>query len=136
MKNILFMMIISGCLIGFACKKESQSERFKLLTGPVWYADSLLSNGVDASGTGGVLQKFKGDAKFKEDGTGYFGKYTGTWQFNPYETKVTIASDSLIFPVVCDIIELNSSSFKVKTVVPNPLNITQYLNIRMTFKPK
>ena len=76
MKNIAFLAFISACLLIFACNKDNRSERFKLLTSPIWRTDSLLANGVDATGPGQILEKFAGDAKFNEDGTGYFGDYT------------------------------------------------------------
>jgi hypothetical protein len=136
MRNIIMLLIISGIFIAYSCNKDDKSERFKLLTTPTWATDSLLSNGVDASGPGGVLAKFKGDAKFKEDGTGYFGKYTGTWRFNVEETQITIITDSLPLPIVTNIKELTKTSLKVTTIVPNPLDQYNPFNIRMTFKSK
>jgi len=136
MKNLALLLIISACFIVFACDKDNKSERFKFLTGPVWTTDSLLANGTDASGTGGFLEKFRGDAKFREDGTGYFGIYTGVWRFNQDETEITIVTDSLILPLIGDIVELTSASLKVKTVVPNKVDPLQPINIRMTFKAK
>jgi hypothetical protein len=135
MKNLALILIISGCLIA-SCSKDDKSERFKLLTGPMWSTDSLLANGVDASGPGGMLAKFKGDAKFQEDGSGYFGIYTGSWRFSTDETKITIVADSLVLPIISDIVELTASSFKIKTLVPNPLIPTESIKIRMTFKAK
>lgn len=135
MKNLPFIIIIASLLLSISCK-EKESERFILLTTPIWQTDSLIANGVDASGPGGFLEKFKGEAKFREDGTGYFGKYTGTWSFNIDETKLTIATDSLPLPITCDIIELTSISLKIKTAVINPANISELVNIRMTFKAK
>jgi hypothetical protein len=136
MKNLALLLIISACLFVFACNKDNKSEKFKLLTGPTWTTDSLLANGTDASGPAGMLVKFKGDAKFKEDGTGYFGIYKGTWRFNQAETEITIVTDSLVLPIISDIVELTSSSFKIKTVVPNPVITLPPINIRMTFKAK
>ncbi|OFY59844.1 MAG: hypothetical protein A2V50_06855 [Bacteroidetes bacterium RBG_19FT_COMBO_42_10] len=136
MKNLALLVFISGCLLVFSCSKDDTSERFKLLTTPVWATDSLLANGVDASVAGGVLEKFKGDAKFQEDGTGYFGKYTGTWRFNVEETQITIITDSLPLPIITNIKELTKTSLKVTTVVPNPLDQLNPFNIRMTFKAK
>lgn len=135
MKNVALLLIITGCFFVFSCK-EKESERFSLLTDPIWVADSLIANGVDAGGPGGILYKFLGDAKFEKDGTGYFGKYTGTWRFNTDETELVISSDSIPLPVSADIKELTSVSLKLTTVMPNPDNLTQTYNIRMTFKPK
>jgi len=134
MKNLALLLIISGIFIASACNKDKMSERFLLLTGPEWTTDSLRANGVDAGGPGGFLEKFKGDARFKEDGTGYFGIYTGTWRFNVDETEITIVTDSLILPIISDIVELTSSSFKIMTVVPD--KDMQPINIRMTFKAR
>jgi hypothetical protein len=136
MKNVVLLLIISGCFFAFSCNKEKESERFKLLTDPIWVTDSLIANGVNAGGPGGVLYKFLGDAKFEKDGTGYFGKYIGTWRFNLDETELVISSDSIPIPVIADIKELTSVSLKLTTVMPNPQDLAQTYNIRMTFKPK
>ena len=130
------LLIISGIFIAYSCNKDDTPGRFELLTGPTWTTDTLIANGVDASGPGGVLEKFKGDAKFKEDGTGYFGKYTGTWRFNMEETQITIITDSLPLPIVTNIKELTETSLKITTIVPNPLDQYNPFNIRMTFKAK
>jgi len=131
--SLLFLILVS--LFVFACSKQERSEKFKLLTTPVWASDSLLANKQDASGPGGLLEKFKGDAKFKDDGTGTFGSYVGQWAFNKTETEITILSDSLQFPVICDIVELKSTSLKITTVVPDK-NTLVPIDIRMTFKAK
>ncbi len=136
MKNLALLAFISACLLIFACNKDDRSERFKLLTSPIWRTDSLLANGVDATGPGQILEKFAGDAKFSEDGTGYFGDYTGQWRFNVEETQLTIITDSLPLPIIADIIELTSISLKITTVVPNQLDRDTPFNIRMTFKAK
>jgi hypothetical protein len=136
MKNLVMLLIISGCFVVFSCGKK-ESERFRFLTDPVWVTDSLLANGVNAGGPGGILAKFLGDAKFKEDGTGYFGKYTGTWRFSVDESELVIETDSLPIPIIADIKELTSISLKVTTVMPNPKDLTgPSFNIRMTFKAK
>ena len=136
MKNFIVLFFIAFCLIAVTCSKEKKSERFKLLTTPVWATDSLLANGVDASGPGGILEKFKGDAKFKEDGTGNFGKYSGEWSFNTDETEITIVTDSLPIPIICNIDLLTVQSLKITTSVPNPANFQEIFDIRMTFKAK
>jgi hypothetical protein len=133
MKNLVIFLIISGCFLAFSCG-EKESERFQLLTGPIWDPDSLLANGVDASG--GILVKFLGDAKFNKDGTGYFGKYKGTWMFSSDEEELVITSDSLQIPVIADIKELTSISLKLTTIMPNPADLQNPYNIRMTFKAK
>jgi hypothetical protein len=136
MKNLALLLILAGCLFYSSCKKDSQSEQFKLLTGPVWLSDSLLANGVDAGGPAGILFNFKGEAKFNQDGTGYFGAYTGTWRFAFNETQIIITADSLALPLTTQIAELTSRSLKIKTSYPNLLNPAAPLLIRMTFKPK
>ena len=130
MKKIILLISVVLFLV-FACKKEEVSERFRCLTGHIWTSDSLLANGIDESD--GILKDFKGDAKFNEDGTGYFGKYQGTWKFAYNETELIISSDSLPIPsLTTQIIELNDVSLKIKTGFPgNPP-----LAIRMTFKAK
>jgi hypothetical protein len=132
MKNIA-LFVVSGLMLFAACKKNSESERFILLTTPVWSSDSLLVNGTDASGTGQLLEKFKGDAKFNKDGTGTFGQYTGTWRFSYSETNIVIESDSLQAPISTNIAELTAVSLKITTVFPS---VPDPLNIRMTFKAK
>ena len=136
MKNLALLLIFAGCLFSSSCKKDSQSEPFKLLTGPVWVSDSLLANGVDAGGPAGILFNFKGEAKFNQDGTGYFGVYTGTWRFAFNETQIIITADSLALPLTTQIAELTSNSLKIKTSYPNLLNPAAPILIRMTFKPK
>lgn len=138
MKNLLFLLVFAGCLYSSSCKKDSDSnsERFNLLTGSVWVSDSLLANGFDASGVNGVLENFKGEAKFNEDGTGYFGVYTGTWRFAFNETQLVITTESLPLPLTTVIAELTQISLKVTTSYPNLLNPASPLMIRMTFKSK
>ena len=138
MKRILFLLAILGLCIAYACKKDtgSVSERFRLLTDPVWISDSLLANGVESGGEGGMLEKFAGETKFNKDGTGQIGLYDGTWKFAYQETEITISSDSLLFPVTAQIVELTKTSFKITTGFPNLANPSEPILIRMTFKPK
>jgi hypothetical protein len=133
MKNVALFIVIICCFQIFSCTKDSQSEKFKLLTGPVWQSDSLLVNGDDASGPGGLLENFKGEAKFNTDYTGHFGTYTGTWRFAFNETQIVISSDSLLLPITAIIAELTQSSLKVTTSYQIP---PETFNIRMTFKAK
>ena len=135
MKKLSLIFLIAVSLFVFACSKTEKSEKFKLLTAHVWTADSLLANKVDASGPGELLEKFKGNAEFKDDGTGTFGSYIGLWTFNKAETEITILSDSLTFPVICDIVELKTTSLKITTVVPDKITLAP-IDIRMTFKAK
>lgn len=136
MKNLALLLILAGCLFNSSCKKDSQSDPFKLLTDPVWLSDSLLANGVDAGGPAGILFNFKGEAKFNQDGTGYFGVYTGTWRFAFNETQIIIIADALTLPLTTQIAELTSKSLKITTSYPNLLNPTVPIRIRMTFKAK
>lgn len=136
MKNLAFFLLASVILIAASCNKNDKSQRFKYLTTPTWVSDTLLANGVDAGGPGQFLEIFKGECKFNEDGTGNFVDYTGTWSFSPDETKITILTESLSFPITCNIVELTATSFKVTTSVPNPLNLSDQIAIRMTFKAK
>jgi hypothetical protein len=135
MKKLYFLLIIAAGLLVLSCS-EKKSERFILLTTPVWTTDTLLADGIDASGPGQLLNKFKGDAKFYENGTGYFGNYEGEWMLSVDEKNLTIITDSLPIPIVADIRELTDSSLKITTSVPNPLNLTDPFDIRMTFKAK
>jgi len=134
MKNVALFLVICCCFQIFSCSKETDSETFKLLTGPVWASDSLLVNGVDASGPGGLLENFKGDVKFNDDHSGTFGSFTGRWRFAFNETQIVITSDSLPLPISAVIAELNEISLKITTnfQVPPYGN----LNIRMTFNAK
>ena len=136
MKNIIYFLVIVGIVMLGSCKKtNTESERFKLLTGPTWLSDSLLVDKADAGGPGGLLYKFKGNAKFNTDKTGTFGSYQGTWDFAYNETELTIKSDSLPVILVASIAELTPISLKITTVYPNPLTALP-MNIRMTFKAK
>ena len=119
-----------------SCKKDSQSEQSKLLTGPIWASDSLLANKVDARGPGGMLADFNGEVKFNEDGTGNFGIYSGTWRFAYNETQIVITTDALPLPLTTKIAELTKTSLKITTSYPNLLNPSAPINIRMTFKAK
>lgn len=130
-KSIGFLLVIISALLVFSCEKEDddQSERFVLLTSPVWVSDSLLVNGVDASGSDQLLEEFDGEVEFNEDGTGRFGDYTGTWNFTANETQLVISTAALPFPITAGIEELTSSSLKIETNFDTQV-------IRMTFKPK
>jgi hypothetical protein len=135
MKNAALFIVISLIFGIFACsKKDSESEKFKLLTAHPWVADSLLVNGADASGPGGMLESFVGDVVFNTDYTGTFGQFTGTWRFAFNETQLIIDSDSLAFPMTAVIVELTSVSLKATTSYQIPGS--DPINIRMTFKPK
>ena len=133
MKNLFIFLIICGLAVFIGCQKDNSSDRFSLLTDPTWSADSLLADGVDASGPGMILEKFKGDAKFYKDGTGYFGVYEGIWSFASNQTQLVIQSDSLPLPLVALIKELSYSSLKITTSVIIPFDT---MDIRMTFKAK
>jgi hypothetical protein len=136
MKNFLITFLILAALILWNCTKEEQSERFTLLTTPTWVTDSLLANGIDAGNTGGLLEKFKGEAKFDADGTGKFGIYTGNWQFSADESQIVIVTDSLKLPLATIIDELTETSLKINTQFPNSLDPLTPIKIRMTFKAK
>lgn len=136
MKKLSLLLIIAAGLLTFACKKDKKSERFILLTTTFWTSDSLKANGEDAGDPGEFLANFNGDAEFYEDGTGYFGVYTGDWRFNTTETEITIVTNEMPLPIICKIVELTSASLKITTVVPDPINTSETVNVRMTFKPK
>jgi len=135
MRSLALILIIAGMAMA-SCKKEDSNSQLSLLTGPVWTSDSLLANGLDASGPDGMLKNFKGDAKFNEDGSGYFGIYIGTWRFAYDNTQLVISSDSLAFPITTKIAELTTKDLKVTTSYPNLANPSAPTNIRMTFKAK
>jgi hypothetical protein len=136
MKNLALLLVVSAFFITFSCKKNTQSEPTKLLTGHIWVSDSLLANKVDASGPDGMLKNFKGEVKFNEDGSGNFGVYTGTWRFAYNETQIVITTDSLPLPLTTKIAELTTVSLKITTSYPNLLNPAAPTYIRMTFKAK
>lgn len=133
MKNIVALFIIFLSFSIFSCNKDSESERFKLLTTPTWESDSLLADGIDASGPDGVLKNFKGEVKFNENGTGNFGVYEGSWRFAYDETQIVIETDSLQIPLTTQIAELTSASLKITTSYPNIVTGLP-IKIRMTFK--
>jgi len=133
MKNIAVLLIISGLLYFSSCKKETESEQFRLLTGTTWVSDSLLANGIDASGPDQMLENFKGEANFNADGSGEFGKFSGTWRFAFEETQLVIETDSLPIPLATIISELTKTSLKINT---SYTILDRATNIRMTFKAK
>ena len=136
MKKILTFYLLAACFLIVSCSK-GDSERFKLLTGPTWVPVSLLANGVDATGTGGLLAGFVGDAKFNTDGTGTFGTYTGTWMFSSNEEKIIIGSPNLPISITLNITELTGTSLKLQGSFPDPNNLTgPPINIEMTFRTK
>ena len=118
------------------------SARFLLITGTEWMSDSLLVNGVDASGPGQLLEGFKGDYIFNEDYTGSFGAYEGTWRFlqdyTILEIKTVIPFGETQVPItlVTDIIELTASILKIETNFPDFENPGEELKIEMTFSAK
>ena len=134
-KFTLILVLISLSLIYYSCnKKDVKSDRFIFLTDNIWLSDSLLVNGVDASGAGELLEGFVGEAKFNEDGTGTFGQNAGAWYFTDNETDITITSDDLQVPLTCNIVTLTATSFKITTSYTVP--IVGQLAIRITFKAK
>jgi hypothetical protein len=136
MKNIVLLFIISGLVMASACKKDEKSEKFVFLTTAVWQSDSLVADGIDASGPGGLLEKFKGEAKFMEDGSGSFGNYSGQWRLSADDKQLTITTDSLPLPITCNIRELTAASLKITATITIPLQPLVPVNIRMTFKAK
>ncbi len=136
MKNIVIAIVILSSLILFNCKKDELSDRFQLLTTPVWIADSLLADGVDVRGPGELLENFTGEAKFNKDGTGLFGIYTGNWELAYNDTQIIISTDSIPFPVAAEIDELTATSLKINTAFPNVYDPSIPIKIRMTFKSK
>lgn len=137
MKHLfLIFSVLAAMTIFTSCDKEDDtSERFQLLTGVVWESDSLLVNGADASGEGQMLEDFRGEARFREDFTGTFGSYEGTWKFAQDETELVIQSDSLPIPMLSTKIqELTGESLKVTTSFPDFQNPGgPALQIRLTF---
>lgn len=125
-------MLTGLAILTLSCNKEKVSEQFTLLTSHTWTSDSLLADGVDASGPGQILEKFKGDVTFNKDGTGTFGQYSGTWIFADNETSLAIDSPDLPFTLTTHIVELKATSLKVTFTYPGVTTI----NVRMTFKPK
>jgi hypothetical protein len=139
MKRIrLFTLLTAVIIIFSSCSKKDDSQRFKLLTGHIWESDELLVDGVDESGVGMLLEEFVGDAQFKNDGTGTFGQYTGTWSFSNNETKITIASPSLMngIPVTLNIDELTSEVFAISTTLAIKLDPANPNLVELSFTAK
>lgn len=136
MKRILIISFILAGMLAVSCKK-GDSERFKFLTGTTWTPVSLLANGMDATGTGEILEDFAGEAKFNKDGTGTFGNYSGTWMFDASEEKLIIESSLLPVAITLNIVELTSSTLKLTGSLPDPANITgPPIVIELTFRSK
>jgi hypothetical protein len=136
MKNYAVIFLIALVSYLASCKKDENSANFKNITGTIWRSDSLLVNGVNAGGTGGLLQNFSGDVIFNADGTGNFGSYSGDWRFALNETQLVITSPALPLPLTAQIKELTPTSLKITTAFPDPSNPANFLSVRMTFKPK
>lgn len=131
----MLLVLASLSLLYFSCsEKDKKTDRFNFLINNIWVSDSLLVNGIDASGAGGLLEDFVGEADFKPDGTGDFGDNTGSWYFTNNEEDITITSEALPFPLTCNIAELTAVSFKLTTSFTHPL--AGQLDIRITFKAK
>lgn len=138
MKPYTFSMVLLGVFtvlfLFVRCDKENDdADRFELLTTPVWVADSLLSDGLDASGPGQPLEKFKGEARFNKDYSGTFGEYSGTWRFQTKQTEIVITTDAHPIPITTRIEELTERSLKITTRFIDPEAGTSQ-DIRMTFK--
>ena len=134
MKNIALFLVICCCFQIFSCSKDSESEKFKLLTGPVWASDSLLVNGEDASGPGELLENFKGDVKFNEDYTGNFGIL-----YRNMEIRLRRNTDCHLirlppYPAHGNNCRTDPDLIKNNNKLPVPP--TDTINIRMTFKAK
>ena len=136
MKDRIFLFCITACMILFSCSKKDKSERFILLTTPVWTTESIVATGTDTTGIGVLIKQLEGDAKFNEDGSGSFGSFTGQWWFNPDETNITIKTQSLIVAIVADIIQITAQSLKLSTPVTLPTHPSDPINLLITFKAK
>lgn len=133
MKKTGLLLLFLSSLVLVACDKDDEdevSERFLLLTTPVWVSDQLLVNGEDASE--GILANFQGEAKFEVDGTGSFGEFTGTWEFMEDETKLRIAPQGF-FVITAEIIRLTAETLEIITGFPDPQNPAETMEIRMIF---
>lgn len=137
MKTFAISLFLGSFILLMSCgKDDDKSDRFRYLTGAVWQSDSLLINGEDATGEGQMLEPYKGDAIFYEDGTGVFGSFNGTWRFAQNETELVLDSDSLAFPLTTKIQELIAESLKVTATIPNFSDPQNPMQLRMTFKAK
>ena len=135
-KSVLFFVVIAIAFVFVSCDKEVTTDNLNLLTSHIWTADSLLADGIEEGGGGGMLEMFNGDTKFNEDGTGYVGEIVGIWQFSDNETAIAISSDSLPFPITTHIVELTAQSLKLTTSFPIQESPPVFADVRMTFIPK
>lgn len=140
MKHIIIVLIILSGFIYFSCEKEPENDEranyTELLTSHTWLSDSLLADGIEASDSGEILEKFAGETKFNTDGTGTIGQYEGEWRFNEEKTQIIITADSLQSAVTTIIREITETSLKVTTAFPKTDGTSGFLMIRMTFIPK
>jgi hypothetical protein len=123
------------CLLITACSKDEKSERFRLLTTPVWSSESFDASGPDTTGIGILVKQLKGDAKFKEDGTGSFGNFTGQWKFLSDETQIQILTQ-ILPPIITDIIQLTAQTLKLSATVTIITHPQDPIDLVMTFKAK
>ncbi len=135
MKKLLLFLFILLALGYVACKEEEPVlTPYELLTTRIWASDSLLANGVDASGPGEMLETFKGNAFFNTDGTGVLGEYDATWVLSVDNTEITINTTDPPMEIITTIRELTKESLKITTAVADISNPGQFIEIRMTFK--
>ncbi|NVO20480.1 MAG: lipocalin family protein [Bacteroidetes bacterium] len=153
-KLLLFLPILSLLLVG-ACKKDSQPTKMEMLTAKNWkisvytvdpslpvtdgggniigYTSDMLAQMEDCSkddltkfNTDGVMINDEGATKCDPASP---QTTTGTWLFNTDQTILTVNSGNN--PVSYDILELSSSTLKMKTV--ENLFGTNY-TLTLTFK--
>lgn len=135
MKKLLLFLFSLSALGYISCKEEEPVlTPYELLTTRIWASDSLLANGVDASGPGEMLETFKGNAIFNTDGSGVLGNYNATWTLSVDNTEITIITVEPAMEIITTIRELTKTSLKITTAVADINNPGQFIEIRMTFK--
>ncbi len=138
MKKLIYLtsVAVAVALLLFSCDKNKKSERFTLLTTPVWTTESVTATGADTSGVSVLVKLVWGDAKFNTDGTGTFGMFSGNWSFNSDEDQITITTASLPSAIVANIITLTNQSLKLSTDLAFPTHPENLINIVLSFKVK
>lgn len=136
MKKLIYLTFVAVALFLYSCSKDKESERFTLLTTPVWTTESITATGADTTGVGVLIKLIRGDAKFNTDGTGTFGMFSGKWSLNSDEDQITITTLALPSSIVADILTLTNQSLKLSADITIATHPQDLINLVLSFKVK
>jgi len=135
MKKFIYLSLVALVLLLVSCSKDEKSERFILLTTPVWTTESITATGADTTGVGVLIKLIRGDAKFNPDGTGTLGMFSGQWSLSDDENQITITT--LALPaIVADILTLTAQSLSLSADITIATHPQDLIKIVLSFKVK